>query len=269
MIFLVVISVSAAGLDERQKTDTSSKERFTVATYNINWGNPNLKEVEKAIRQSQANLVCLQETNIKSRQYLKRRLKRLYPHMTFRDGRWAEGFGFLSKTPILKLKYLPSRKGHFGTWVANVKLNGKIVQVANLHLQPMLPPRRGKITLKQYWEVYRKSEAVRSGEIVDIMSKLSKKLPVLIIGDLNSLSCMFVPQFLKKRGFVDAFASVTPNADNHITWRWKYKGVHWKYRLDYIFHQKQMQTVTSKVIKSKGSDHYLVTAAITWKKPKS
>ena len=34
---------------------------FIVASYNINWGNPNLPQVELAVRRSGADLICFQE----------------------------------------------------------------------------------------------------------------------------------------------------------------------------------------------------------------
>jgi len=58
--------------------------KWPVATFNINWDNPNLKEIVRVIRQSQADLVALQETNAVSERFLQAQLGRQYRYVKFR-----------------------------------------------------------------------------------------------------------------------------------------------------------------------------------------
>ena len=50
--------------------EPAAQQTLTVATFNINWGNPDLPGVANVISRSQADLVALQETNDRSARYL-------------------------------------------------------------------------------------------------------------------------------------------------------------------------------------------------------
>ena len=238
---------------------TKPTVKFSVATYNINYGNANLKEIVKTIRKADAHLVCLQETNRKSEKYLRRAFRRKYRYKYFRNGQAAGGFGILSKSPIKKVKYLPRKHGYFGTLLFHTKLGGKKVQVADIHLHPTVP-RQGEGGFELLKLFYR-TETIRAREIKYIHDSLDKTLPTILTGDFNSPPYMTVPGFLVKQGFIDSFAAVTRGANTHTTWRWRYRNVEWKYRLDYIFHNARLKTLTSKIVKSDASDHYLVAVA--------
>jgi len=249
------------------RTATNPAMEFTVATYNINYGNVNLKQAAQTIRKSKADFVFLQETNDESARYFRRSLRLEYPHMRFRRARGAGGFGFLSKAPLTKLNWMPPKFGWLGTWMARVKLGGKHIQVANVHLQPIVPAKKEKI--KGLMKMFLATEVIRAKEIVRIHSALAESIPTIIAGDLNSTSKMTSPQYLTARGFIDSFAAVVPNADKQITWHWLYRGVHWKFRLDYIFHSAEIKTLRSRVIRSKASDHYLLVSTLTWSSKKA
>ncbi len=244
---------------------TEPAVKFTVATYNINYGNLDLKEVVETIRKSDADLVCLQETNRQSEKHLRQALRRKYGYMYFREDHGAGGFGVLSKSPIKKVRYLPKKYGYFGMLLFRTRLGGKEVQLANVHLHPTVPLRNEN--LSELLNLFSTTEAIRIREIEYIYDNLIKTLPTILVGDFNSPPYMTVPDFLAKQGFVDSFASSTPNADVHITWRWKYNDVEWKFRLDYVFHNRHFKTVSSRIIKNDASDHYLVAGTLTWASP--
>ncbi len=246
---------------------TKPTVKFSVATYNINYGNVNLKKVVKTIRKADAHLVCLQETNRRSEKHLRRAFKRKYRYMYFRSGQAAGGFGVLSKSPIKKLRYLPRKYGYFGTLLFHTKLGSKKVQVANVHLQPTVP-RRGESGI-ELLKLFFQTETIRAREIKYIHDNLIKTMPTILIGDFNSPPYMTVPVFLVKHGFTDSFAAVTRGANTHTTWRWRYRNTEWKYRLDYIFCNARFKTLASKIIKSNASDHYLVTSTLEWATGKS
>ncbi len=261
-VFWWITYLPAATTRPTTKPTTKPTVRFSVATYNINYGNVNLKEVVKTIRKADADLVCLQETNRQSEKRLRRAFRRKYRYMYFRNSRAAGGFGVLSKSPIKKVQYLPRKHGYFGTLLFRTKLGSKEVQVANIHLHPTVP-RRGE-NFAELLKLFSKTEAVRTREIKYIHDNLTKTLPTILIGDFNSPPYMTVPIFLAKCGFSDSFAAATPGADAHITWRWRHRDVEWKFRLDYIFCNKHFRALASRIIKSDASDHYLVVSTLGW-----
>ena len=236
--------------------------RFSVASYNINYGNVNLPKVVETISQSKADLVCLQETNRQSELYLRRRLGRTYRHMTFRHSLGAGGFGFLSKSPVRKRRYLPRRHGVFGTWIAEVKLGGREVQIANVHLLPTIP-RRGQ-NAKQLLKLFVKTEGIRRREIAHIHSKLRPNVPTILAGDINSIPGLPVTRYLAARGMIDSFRSAAPKEANGFTWHWPWRGIELRQRFDYIFHTADVKTCASEVIRSEASDHYLLVSTLTW-----
>jgi len=235
---------------------------FSVATYNINFGNPNLKGIVQTIGKADADVVCVQENTAASRNHLTRHLKRLYPHMRFRDGRYAEGFAFLSKVPITDLKFLPRTAGYFGTWLCRVRLGGRQIQIANVHLRPTIPP--GEAKLKELWKLLVRTERIRLREIAALHKQLSKTLPVIVAGDFNAPPMLPSAAFLTERGFTDSFASGNEDAPRHSTWWWRSGDVVWRFRLDYIFHSRQMRTQSSQILPSNASDHYLVVSRLSW-----
>jgi endonuclease/exonuclease/phosphatase family metal-dependent hydrolase len=257
-----LVVLSALSVLRAEEAPPTPPVQFTVATYNINWGNTDLKGVAKSIREAKADLVALQETNEESEQFLRRSLAAEYPHTAFRGGYMSNGFGLLSKVPIENPKYVEPKFGFFGAWLAEVTLAGMRLQIANVHLEPAVPEDNDGVVAM--FKLFQKMEDVHGKEIRRIHENLSDKLPVLVMGDFNSSSTLSAPQFLKEKGFVDSFAAVTEKADEQVTWHWKRKGFDWHFRIDYIFHSKQFQTVESRIIKSEASDHYLTVSKLKW-----
>ncbi|MCR4415178.1 MAG: hypothetical protein NUV77_22380, partial [Thermoguttaceae bacterium] len=75
-----------------------------------------------------------------------------------------------------------------------------------------------------------------------------------------------------EKGFIDSFASVTEEPDEHPTWRWPVGRGELTLRLDYIFHTRELKTVESKVLASRASDHSMVFSRLRWEaaeKPKA
>ncbi|MCR4412766.1 MAG: endonuclease/exonuclease/phosphatase family protein, partial [Thermoguttaceae bacterium] len=75
---------------------------FSVATYNINWGNMDLRKMAATVDKADADLVLLQETTPPSEAWLRRQFRDRYPDIRFRGDKGqyhAERFGILSKSP--------------------------------------------------------------------------------------------------------------------------------------------------------------------------
>jgi len=236
-----------------------------VAGYNINYGNVNLKGIVETIKKADADLVCLQETNRASRIYIRRHLQTAYRHSVFYGGtRGADGFAFLSKTPIKDPKRLPSKFKYFDTWFCTVKLDGRDVRIANVHLRPFNP--RGIKSVRQALGRMAAAELWRMKEIAYIYSAIPGKMPVIVAGDFNAPPIMASAAYLSGKGFVDSFAAVNADHMKYSTWQWKYGGVHWRSRLDYIFCSKDIRPCTSRIITSNASDHCLVVSGFRWPK---
>lgn len=238
---------------------------LTVATYNVNWGNVDLPATVAVIRKAGADLVLLQETNAESEAYLRRSLAGEYRHVLFQGdrGRYAaERMGILSKLPVAKLKFVRPRHGLFGAWLGEVTWNGRTVQFANVHLQPILLHQSDGLLAA--WQAFRQMEATHAREIEHVYKGLTPQLPTLVAGDLNSMSQSAAPKFLAGKGLVDSFASVTKQPETHPTWRWPTRPLKLSGRIDYLFHTLDLRTVRSQVVPSEASDHHLLVSRLEW-----
>ncbi len=245
---------------------SSPADAFRVATYNINWGNPDLPKVVETIREADADLICLQETNRRSERYLRRALGRDYRYRFFHRSSAAGGFAFLSKAPLHHVRYFPPEHGWFGTLVARTRLGGRDVQIANVHLHPVIPRRRDG--LGGLVKLFLRTEKTRAKEIRKVYADLSTEIPTLVVGDLNSTPNLSAPHFLRGKGFADSFAAVTESPDRYVTWSWWYRGVKWQGRIDYIFHSAHFRTISSRILVSDASDHRLLVSTLSRAAPK-
>jgi endonuclease/exonuclease/phosphatase (EEP) superfamily protein YafD len=238
-----------------------------VATYNVNYGNADLRGVVQAIRRCGADVVALQETNKQSEDYLRRELTKTYPHMTFHHARAAGGFAILSKAPIEKPGYLPplrSAGGWCGTQTARVMLQDRELRIVNVHLAATVP--QDGMDVKAVTALFLKTEAVREKEIRHIVGQLPKRWPVIVLGDFNSVPGLSrVPGFMAESGFTDCLARVVKDADALPTWRWKVAGKEYSLRLDYIFSARtNAEPVSGRVEAGDASDHSPVVCSFKW-----
>lgn len=233
---------------------------LTFATYNICFANRDLRTVLKLIQQCQADVVALQETNDQSLTLLRPNLAKLYPHVFFQNAPAAGGLAFFSKLPLKNARYIRPTVGWFGGLEAQVACSGATILVRNIHLHPTVPdPRSGPLAALQ---LLGQTEQIRSQEIETICKSLPRDKRVVMLGDFNSSPDWAATTYLAKRGFVDSFAAVTPNAATQPTWRAKINGSEYRFRLDYIFHDSGLKTLASRIVQADASDHYMVISRL-------
>jgi endonuclease/exonuclease/phosphatase family metal-dependent hydrolase len=254
----------AASRPTSASSPTTRPGSLCIATYNINYGNPDLKAVVETIRKLRADVVAIQELNGESQDFLARQLgndfKFIYPHPT----KLAGGFDILSRLELKDVHYLPSQ-GSFETQVGQLDFDGKKVQIVNVHLCPTLP--KDAKNLKVVMDTFEQAEAVRTREIQFISKSIKPDMPTIVLGDFNSFSNMFAVEFMTGNKYIDSFASVTVVPDIHPTWHWpmpKNPNNEWKFRLDYILHTPDLETTRSRIIAAGPSDHYPVVSELRW-----
>jgi endonuclease/exonuclease/phosphatase family metal-dependent hydrolase len=262
---LIIAVASTIGASPASGLTDPAAVTLKIATYNINWGNPDLTAVVSTIRQSDADVVCLQETTKQSESHIRRTLRKDYSHIHFHGhrGRFgAERFGFLSRHRMRGLSFLPPKHGLFGAYVGRLQLGGQTIQIVNVHLQPIVLPSAG---MRSAYSAFTAMEDIHRKEITHIYENVRLDVPTLIVGDFNSTSSFRATRFLTRNGFVDSFAQIHADADAHPTWHWPLKHGEWALRIDYIFHSRHFTTTESTVMPSEGSDHYLVSASLSLK----
>ncbi|MEZ6060208.1 MAG: endonuclease/exonuclease/phosphatase family protein [Planctomycetaceae bacterium] len=238
-------------------------EILRVASFNINWGNVDLADIARAIGDSDADVVCLQESTPESEGFLSRQFAQKYPHMSF-DGdarKFAAGrFGFLSRHRLSDSRFIPAEHGLFGTYIVNVNQGAQKIQVVNVHLSPFRVPRDASVPQVLGWLTA--VEAEHAKEIEVIAGVIDPGAPTVVCGDFNSISTLSAPSRLRELGLTDSFSAVTENADAHPTWRWPVGRTHIQFRIDYVFCTDHFESLSSRIVPTTGSDHSLLVTEL-------
>jgi endonuclease/exonuclease/phosphatase family metal-dependent hydrolase len=177
---LFIMSVSLGCRSVRQP-EALERADFKLLTYNVNWGGAGADEVARIIRESGAEIVCLQETTPEWKRILKRDVGREYSFLEFREskGRMGGGLAFLSKVPAREIAYIPSETGWFDGWIAEFATAAGPVQVLNVHLRPPVSDRGG------WASGYFNTRDDRVAEMERFYKHVKPGVPLIVAGDFQ------------------------------------------------------------------------------------
>src|SRR4051812_32917873 len=176
-----------------------SAPNLRVMTYNVNFAGSRMDLAVSAIREADADLVCLQETTPAWETLLRRQLSEIYPHMQFRTSGGAGGQAILSKYEIEGIAYVRETPGWFPGWIVKAKTSLGLVQVVNVHLRPPLSE-RGSVTASAYFG----TGSIRREEVRLLSQKLDPQAAMIVTGDFNENDSGKAVSWLRERGFIDA-----------------------------------------------------------------
>ncbi len=250
---------------------TAFGQPFCVGTYNVNWENTASDQMIDAIRHSNADCACIQETTNEWFGLFKLQINDLYPYAYK-----VNQFAFLSKTPLYGIE--ANDNSLFAT--ATLAVEGRPLQLVNLHLSPLsLPNNANAFTLLTELSD-RDEKHVR--ELDNLLKTIDLKTPTIIVGDFNGISTSKAAKRLQEKGLADSFALVNNNPDQVPTWdlnrmlaieAGQHPGrltdaagyVPIGLRLDFVYHTVHFETVASQVLLYEGSDHSLVVSKLRLK----
>jgi len=279
-------SKSAPRVVAAVKDDKRNWKSAVVLSYNVNFGscydeeteigsNYSTERVLKAIAESKADIVCLQETHKGWEKACRKVFSKDYPTQVWKhpDGGYlAAGSAIMLKSEhkLSKLEMLqPKVEGSFFPGMyAVVSLNGddkSPLSVVNVHLRPPLPMGNGSLwsfaTIKAYfWQ----TGTVREGELSTFVKHWER--PHLVLGDCNEGSNGKGYAYMTKNGYSDA----VNKANTTTTWYWP---LFWKVELsgsyDHIFYDARAARVDLSECRvltayKHASDHLPVVATVRW-----
>lgn len=225
--------------------------RLRVLTYNIQADRSPTNDATQVILDADADVVCLQEVGPAWHRHLRSNLRRRYPATLFRD--FNGGFGglaFFSKYSLREICYLPpSNGGWFPAWVVEADTPAGPVQVANVHLRPLIAGVGGKAV--GYFTVPR----VHGREIDAVLGAMAHGRPALIAGDFNGDDDDPAVKRLGEQAFTDALPAV---GDRTPTWRGRVLRVPIKAQPDHLLVSPHFSCLSARVLDSGGSDHCAV-----------
>jgi endonuclease/exonuclease/phosphatase (EEP) superfamily protein YafD len=251
-------SGEASGL---RKPEKPKGKHVTILSYNVNYALPKSRESVKAILESKADIVFLQETNKKWERLLKHELKKDYPHYLFRhpDGKYkAAGLAVFSKHKIKELKYVKSKIKWFPACLYEVNSPVGNMRILHLHLKPVTSE-KGRYSL----DSLKKTMEKHVEEIQHFYP--SDEKPVLVLGDFNENRQGDAIKWLQEKRYKNAlpeFDKTTP------TWSGKVQGMKLQQQVDHILYSMKLHCCEAKVIMKGGSDHNPILAVFELKNEK-
>jgi endonuclease/exonuclease/phosphatase (EEP) superfamily protein YafD len=225
---------------------------LAVLTYNVNFGNVGDAPAIAAIRDANADLVILQETNGAWERALVSELGELYPHHEFRPATpsIAGGLGILSKRPLHAKELMPSPVGWFAGWRVIADTSIGALQVLDVHLRPQLSDPDA------LFDGYFSTRSDRAEEIAAYARVLDPSLPTVVAGDFNETEDGRAIGFLADRGMRSALPDFAPD---QRTWHWFTKVGEISTRLDHVVYEvARLRAVAATVLEKGGSDHFPV-----------
>lgn len=221
---------------------------LTVMTYNTGNGIAQWDDLEKAIRESGADVVAIQESMMEEVPLYHRDLADLYPYQVF-YGSGLGGIGMLSRYPILDegLKYLASPRPYL---VADLEIGNRTLTVISAHPPVIFGPGaaqdrgRGDFEMMADWAVEQGNSIV----LADLnVSDQNEGYAVMMQRELTDAH--------RKSGF-----GLGLTYPRRFTSRWSTPVI----RIDYILTTDELQPLKTWVGEDGGSDHLPVLARIAW-----
>ncbi len=226
--------------------------RLKVMTYNVNYGLAGDPSAHLVIRDEDADVVLLQETNAAWELALRQTLADVYPHMAFKHCCGAGGLAILSKHPIDPREYARAPKpGWFPSWRVLVETPLGVVQTLNVHLRPPVSDSGSFVS------GYFTTPEIRLDEITSHSGLLDPDLPAIVAGDFNEADGGKAVSFLEQRGLSSVLPEFHPGAN---TWRWNTSAGPVSAQLDHITYDDKLTPLNSYVVREGRSDHFPVVA---------
>jgi endonuclease/exonuclease/phosphatase (EEP) superfamily protein YafD len=252
---LLLVAIPTAAIDV-------AAQSIRIATYNVAGGAQYVSENVATISRAAPDLVVLQELSPSGAQQLDRALASTWPFRFFPRPSQGGGLALASRLPVQQPRYRASLHGGNGFVLASVEVDGRMIQVANLHLDPVkVWTLRQKLALP--WQLLRQG-AVHRRELTQVFDELPPGATAIVVGDLNSYAGNAAPSWLLDRGFIDSFSSVATSAADSTTHHFTIAGLHLSRRIDFIFHTPDLRTLSSQIVTGGLSDHDLVVSTLEW-----
>ena len=252
---LVLVIGLACGHPPAERPRAPDGPALRVLTYNVNFGIAGDDETIAAIRDADADLVLLQETNAAWEHALRAALSDRLPGMIFRHRGGAGGLAVLSRLPVVEAEFFaPVGEGWFPAARVVVQAPFGRVQALSVHLRP--PVSDGGSFLSGAFT----TPAVRFGEIRDFFARLAPAYPTLIAGDFNEEEDGDAVKFLVGKGLISALARYAPGQP---TWRWPTPIGTLHKQLDHVLYDARLEAVSAEIRSRGRSDHLPVIAVFT------
>ena len=244
--------------------DDEQRRPIAILTYNVGNGLANPERLAAFLRDSDADVIGLQEINAAQAEALEEIALGAYPHRVV-HGAGFDGSALLSKHPITDLDWHDLAIGRRARR-ATLDINGAPLRMTVAHPHP---PR-----LRRWGIHFDKT----TRQQLDMLGQLVSADPhSVLVGDFNMTMRHPIHGEFRQFGLIDAFHTVgkgrgstfplrpghMKSFDHHLTW----VPLPAFTRPDYIWHTTDLRTVVSWTERGVGSDRRPVFALLAWGAP--
>lgn len=252
----------------RTSRAVAAGESLTVLSFNGLGTNRHLQDFLEAIRQADADVVCLQELSPEQADALRAELRESYPHQALEPRRGVRGMGVVSRYPLASLGETIPSAWSCRNQALRVDWNGREVALLNVHLLPFPENLRER---EKVTDSFRQRET-EAEAVAEIAARTAASMPVVVAGDTNVSSINRAYRILTRdlddawKGAGAGFGHTFPNRRHANHGGVKRIGVpvpSWLVRIDYVFHSEQWRATAARTTRSAGrSDHRGVVATL-------
>jgi len=221
-----------------------------ILTFNLGHRRSTAREIVRALGESEADVVALQEVGPHHAVAIGMELARAYPHQVM-DGLGIDGMGLLSRYPIVEHEFftLSSPRAHLRV---RLDADGRALEVLDVHAM--------------VWVGFFGRVAPGAGDLTELAARALASSPAVLVGDLNTWPGSGVYRILERAGLRDAFADVSEAPGFTFPVFGRYRGLPLPpfLRLDYVWTTPDLCCVRAEVGRTAGSDHLPVLAELAW-----
>lgn len=216
------------------------------------------ERVSQVIRDSDADLVALQEVNAAHADAIRRGMTDIYPYQTiYAAGEGTLGIALISRYPIIEERQFSGSITWLPYLEADISIDGRHLSVLNAH---PAPPGWSLSLRRMYFS--------RSLDDMRQFAEMAGEGPTLLMGDFNVADQSADYHILAQAGLIDAYRATGFGFGlTYPTNRW------YGYtntpstplvRIDYIWHTFHFTAARAWVGQDAGSDHLPVIAELIW-----
>jgi vancomycin resistance protein VanJ len=235
---------------------------FKILTYNVANGRAPSERLVAMLRASGAGIVALQELSDAQAQVIESTLAGAFPHRAVFPGGFA-GKAILSRYPILHAEQL-----HLSDvrpdLLAVLEIEGRKLTVISAHPPPPRPSLAGM-----------RFDENTISQIKSLAAASHEHAPAILLGDFNMTDSNAEYAYICSTGLQDAFSASGRGRGHTLPrrigpWRrnrWLNGLIRWvplvpMFRIDFIWHTAQLESLEAWVGEDAGSDHLPVLARL-------
>lgn len=250
----------------------SSDENISICTYNIQgikYGNYDLtiQMLNEFFEDEKIDIICIQEADT-TIDYGFKYLTKQFPEFRFNAFAKSEKPGFtlaiFSKYPILSSVRFKFKNTNNQAMCADILYKNDTLRVLNVHFQTTNFNQQKFDSKPENWIFDMQNEAEKSKMVLDVLDNnyikrknqakyISKQIskcnkPLLLCGDFNSIPSSFIYKEIRK-SLTDGFR------ESGNGYEYTYRKLFNLFRIDYIFHSKDIKSIEYKSYDLDYSDH--------------